>query len=310
MPYRTGFVFTYDCGSFEANLDRALAVSDWRSFPKRRAAASKCGMLRGIGIANAIEIAGGPAGSPNEEFVELRFDAQGGDHPDRAPFAWPGLETVLPQVLHDELGIPIDKVRTVFGDTDFVYHGKGAGGSRSAAAGSTVVREAALRIIAKGRRIVAHVLEAGEEDIAFAEGRFTVAGTDRSVPFDEIARVAFDKGRLPRGSEIGLSVAITHAPSEANFPNGCHVCEVEIDPETGVVRVVGYWALEDVGRVLNPLVVEGQVHGGIMQGLGRRCSRRSSLTEVRGKFSVRPFKTTRCRAPITHRAFIPNSTKS
>lgn len=270
LPYKTGFVFTYDSGAFEANLDRALEASDWKGFPKRRAAAKKQGMLRGIGIANAIEIAGGPAGAPQEEFVEVRFDAEGGaviltglhSHGH-------GLETVLAQVLHDELGVPLEKVRTVFGDTDQVYHGHGAGGSRSAAAGSTVVREASYRIIEKGRRIAAHVLEASEGDIAFADGQFSIAGTDRRVSIGEVARIAFDRSRLPRGMEIGLTANVVSGPAEANFPNGCHVCEVEIDPETGATRIVGYWAVEDVGKVLNPLVVEGQVHGGIMQGLGQ-----------------------------------------
>jgi carbon-monoxide dehydrogenase large subunit len=270
LPYNTGFVFTYDSGEFEANLDRALAASNWHGFAGRRAAARKRGMLRGIGMANAIEIAGGPAGAPNEEFAEIRLNADGaatlltGLHSHGQ-----GLETVLAQVLQDELGIPLERIRTVFGDTDVVYHGKGAGGSRSAAAGSMVVREAALRIIDKGRQIAAHVLEAGQEDIVFADGRFTVAGTDRGASLDQIARAAFDKTKLPRGFDLGLSAAVTKAPAEANFPNGCHVCEVEIDPETGIVEIVGYWAVEDVGRVLNPLVVEGQVHGGIMQGLGQ-----------------------------------------
>jgi aerobic carbon-monoxide dehydrogenase large subunit len=270
MPYSTGFVFTYDCGAFAENLKRALAVSDWSGFAKRREIAAKGGLLRGIGLAYAVEIAGGPAGAPNEEFAEVRFDAEGcatiltGLHSHGQ-----GLETVLPQVLQDEVGIPIEKVRVTFGDTDQVYHGKGAGGSRSAAAGSLIMREAGQRIIAKGRKIAAHVLEASEQDIDFADGQFRVAGTDRLLSINEIARISFDKSRLPRGFEIGLSATVTLAPSQANFPNGCHICEVEIDPETGVTKIIGYWAVEDVGRVLNPLVVEGQVHGGIMQGLGQ-----------------------------------------
>lgn len=270
MPYRTGFVFTYDSGAFEENLDRVLAASDWRGFVKRRAAARKRGLLRGIGIANAIEIAGGPAGSPLEEFAEIRFDAEGralvltGLHSHGQ-----GLETVLAQVLHDQLAIPLTHVRVVFGDTDQVYHGRGAGGSRSAAAGSTTVRAAALRIVEKGRRIAAHALEAAEQDITFDNGRFAVAGTDRSLALQDVARLAFAKDRLPTGTEVGLWANVILGPMQANFPNGCHVCEVEIDPDTGMARIVGYWAVEDVGRVLNPLVVEGQVHGGIMQGLGQ-----------------------------------------
>lgn len=270
MPYATGFVFTYDSGAFEANLDRALEAADWRGFAKRRAAARKQGNLRGIGLASAIEIAGGPAGAPSEEFAEIRFDSQGGvtvltglhSHGQ-------GIETVLAQVLQDELGVPLEKVRTVFGDTDQVYHGKGAGGSRSGAAGSTVVRQAALKLIEKARRIAAHHLEAADQDLVFSEGAFAIAGTDRRVTLTEIARLSFDRSKLPADLEIGLSAQAIHAAANATFPNGCHVCEVEIDPGTGVVRIVGYWAVEDVGRVLNPLIVEGQVHGGIVQGLGQ-----------------------------------------
>lgn len=270
LPYRTGFVFTYDSGAFEQNLDLALAASDWIDFPQRRDAARARGLLRGIGLANAIEIAGGPAGAPLEEFAEIRIDAEGralvltGLHSHGQ-----GLETVLAQVLHDQLGVPLAHVRVAFGDTDQVYNGRGAGGSRSAAAGATTVRAAALRIVEKARRIAAHALETAEEDIVFADGAFTVVGTDRRLSFAEAARLAFAKERLPQGMEVGLAAHVTLAPANANFPNGCHVCEVEIDPQTGETRIVGYWAVEDVGRLLNPLVVEGQVHGGIMQGLGQ-----------------------------------------
>jgi carbon-monoxide dehydrogenase large subunit len=270
LPFQTGFIFTYDSGDFEANLDRVLQASDWAHFSDRRHVALRDGKLRGIGIANAIEIAGGPAGAPLEEFMEIRFDASGhaviltGLHSHGQ-----GLETVIPQVLHDELHLPLNAMRVVFGDTDQIYHGKGAGGSRSAAVGSTLAVDVAGKIIEKGRKIAAHALESAEGDVEFEAGEFRIAGTDRGISLNDVARLAFNRLKLPKGLEPGLAAQSVLSPSAANFPNGCHVCEVEIDPETGVTRIVGYWAVEDVGRVLNPLVVEGQVHGGVVQGLGQ-----------------------------------------
>jgi carbon-monoxide dehydrogenase large subunit len=270
FPFRTGLIFTYDSGEFGKAMDMALELADWKGFAKRRGEAARRGALRGIGIANAIEIAGGPAGAPLEEFMEVRLDAAGhatvttGLHSHGQ-----GLETVLPQVLHDELGLALEKIRLRFGDTDIAYHGHGAGGSRSAAAGSVIAIEAARRIVEKGRLIAAHALEAATADIAFENGVFRVAGTDRSVTLTEVARISFDRMKMPDGVDLGLAAAVVKAPTEANFPNGCHVCEVEIDRETGTPTIVGYWAVEDVGRVLNPLVVEGQIHGGVAQGLGQ-----------------------------------------
>lgn len=270
FPYKTGFIFTYDSGEFEKNLDLALEASQWRNFPARRRDAEKRGKLRGIGVANAIEIAGGPAGAPLEEFMEIRFDAAGhavimtGLHSHGQ-----GLETVIPQVLHDQLNVSLADMRVVFGDTDLVYHGKGAGGSRSAAVGSTLAVDVARKIVEKGRKIAAHALEASEADIEFVTGNFRIAGTDRVLSLAEIARLSFDRLKLPKGIEPGLAAQSVLSPQAANFPNGCHVCEVEIDPETGVTTIAGYWCVEDVGRVLNPLVVEGQVHGGVVQGLGQ-----------------------------------------
>ena len=270
FPYNTGFIFTYDSGDFEKNLNLALEASQWKNFPDRRRAAEKRGKLRGIGLANAIEIAGGPANAPLEEFMEIRFDASGhavimtGLHSHGQ-----GLETVIPQVLHDQLNVSLADMRVVFGDTDLVYHGKGAGGSRSAAVGSTLAIDVAHKIIEKGRIIAAHVLESSEVDVEFVNGNFCIAGTDSYLSLAEIARISFDRLKLPKGLEPGLTAQSILSPQAANFPNGCHVCEVEIDPETGVTKIVGYWCVEDVGRVLNPLVVEGQVHGGVAQGFGQ-----------------------------------------
>lgn len=270
LPYKTNFIFTYDSGAFEANLNSALSASQWNEFEKRRADALIHKRLRGIGLANAIEIAGGPAGSPNEEFMEIRFDQQGhariltGLHSHGQ-----GLETTIPQVLHDQLGCPIEFMQLVFGDTDQVYHGKGAGGSRSAAIGSMLTVHVAQRLIEKGKRISAHLLETSDSDIVFEHGAFKVAGTDKALALQEVIRASFDRTRLPAGTEVGFSAQSILSPHGANFPNGCHVCEIEIELETGVVSIIGYWAVEDVGRVLNPLVVEGQVQGGVVQGLGQ-----------------------------------------
>jgi aerobic carbon-monoxide dehydrogenase large subunit len=270
MPFKTGLVFTYDSGEFEKNLDAALAMADWAGFETRRAAAQARGKLRGIGIASVIEIAGGPADRPMEEGAEIRFDAGGnvlvlvGSHSHGQ-----GLETAFAQVVNHALGIPPERVRVVCGDTDQVYHGKGTFGSRSAMAGSTALVHAAARIVDKAKAIAAHLLEASPLDLEFTDGRFTVAGTDRTIDLGEIAKASFLPARLPPDMDLGLSGAAIVAPDKASFPNGCHICEVEIDRDTGKVAVIAYWVVDDVGRMLNPMLVKGQIHGGVAQGLGQ-----------------------------------------
>ena len=270
MPFRTGLVFTYDSGEFARSMDLALEASDWDGFPARAAQSKAAGKLRGIGIANAIEIAGGPARTPNEEGAEIRFDPSGGatllvgshNHGQ-------GHETVFRQIAFSFLGLEPARVRVVSGDTDLVNYGRGTFGSRSVLAVGTSLDRAAQKIIARGRQIAAHMLEAAEADIEFADGRFVVAGTDRSVGITEVARTSFEPSKLPRGSELGLSAQVVMTPDDATFPNGTHVCEVEIDPETGVTQIVRYVVSDDVGTVINPMLVEGQMHGGIAQGAGQ-----------------------------------------
>ncbi len=270
MPFKTGLVYTYDSGEFEKNMDAALAMADWAGFEKRRAAARAAGRLRGIGIASVIEIAGGPSDRPMEEGAEIRFDAAGnalvlvGSHSHGQ-----GLETVFAQVVNHALGVPPERVRVVYGDTDQIYHGKGTFGSRSATVGSMALVHAAAKILEKARTIAAHRLEASPLDLEFADGAFTVAGTDRAIELGEVAKASFAPASLPPGMEIGLTGAAIVAPDRATFPNGCHICEVEIDPETGKVVVVGYFVVDDVGRMLNPMLVKGQIHGGVAQGLGQ-----------------------------------------
>jgi carbon-monoxide dehydrogenase large subunit len=270
MPFRTGLVFTYDSGDFSRGMAMALDVAGWTGFAARRAASEAAGKLRGIGIANAIEIAGGPARNPNEEAAEIRFDPSGnatllvGSHSHGQ-----GLETAFRQVAQTALGLPFDRVRVVMGDTDLVPHGRGTFGSRSLmAAGGAIVR-AAEAIIAKATRIAAHLLEAAEADIVFEAGRFSVAGTDRRLGFEAIAEAAYSPGRLPPGIPMGLAALDVSRPDDATFPNGCHVAEVEVDPETGLVQLVAYVVADDVGTVVNPLLLKGQIHGGITQGVGQ-----------------------------------------
>ena len=270
MPFKTGLVFTYDSGDFVRNLDMALDAGDWAGFPARREAARARGKWRGIGLANAIEIAAGPFRSPGEEGAELRFDPSGtatillGSHNHGQ-----GHETVFRQLAYSFLGLKPDQVRIVAGDTDKVLHGKGTFGSRSVAAAGTALRRAADHVIDKARRIAAHMLEAGEGDLDFADSRFTIAGTDRFVTLADVAKASYLPGKLPPGLDYGLAAQSVVTIDEATFPNGCHVCEVEVDDETGETEVVSYVVVDDVGTVINPLLVKGQIHGGVAQGLGQ-----------------------------------------
>jgi len=247
-------------------LDKALQLSDWINFEKRKQQSKALGKLRGIGLANAIE----RAAAPSMEYAEIRFDSGGG-----ATLAvgtksqGQGHETMYRQIACERLGMPPGELRVVEGDTDAVAYGAGTGGSRSAAIGGTALWLAADKIIAKGRRIAAHLLEAADGDVAFAAGRYAIAGTDRSVSLQEVARASFAFASLPKGIEPGLFEHATFSPAQETFPNGTHVCEVEVDPETGGIELLGYVVVDDVGTEINPLTLLGQVVGGIVQGLGQ-----------------------------------------
>jgi len=266
MPFQTGLTYNYDCGEFERNMDRALVMADAAGFEERRAAALAEGRLRGLGIANAVEQAAGMF----DEGGEIRFDRQGhatilmGTHSHGQ-----GHETVFRQLLSDKLGLDFEDMRYVQGDTDLVGYGHGTGGSRVSGLGGAALAGAADKIIEKGRLIAAHSLEASEADIEFADGRFTVAGTDRSVGLADVAAIAFEPALLPPGMESGLQGFATFKAPAPTFPNACHVAEVEIEIETGVVRILGYVTVDDVGTVMNPALLKGQLHGGIVQGAGQ-----------------------------------------
>jgi carbon-monoxide dehydrogenase large subunit len=266
MPYKTALGVTYDCGDFERNMDAALQMADVAGFEARRQASRTRGKLRGLAVVNPIEQAAGP----QPEFAEIRFSPSG--HATvfmGSKNQGQGHETTFKQILHERLGLDPAKVKYIDGDTDRVGWGMGTMGSRSTVIGGTALWKAADKVVAKGQKIAARMLEAAEGDVKFADGKFSVVGTDRAVALEEVARAAFQPPRLPPGMEPGFYETGTFVPSSATWPNGCHVCEVEIDPDTGDVAIVAYSIVDDVGTVINPITLKGQIHGGVAQGLGQ-----------------------------------------
>jgi carbon-monoxide dehydrogenase large subunit len=266
MPYKTPLTFTYDSGRFEENMDRAMNLGDWQGFETRRKEAAKRGKLRGIGLSNTIE----QAADPTIETAEIRFDPLGGmTFVSGSVSHGQGHATIQTQILVDRLGVEPDQIKFIQGDTEAVAFGMGTGGSRSTTMSGGAIVLVADKIIAKGKKLAAHMLEASESDIEFKDGRFAIAGTDLALGIHDVAKAAFQLDKLPPGMEPGLYETATYRARSGNFPNGCHVCEVEIDPDTGATEVVGYSVVDDVGTVINPLLVKGQIMGGIAQGMGQ-----------------------------------------
>jgi carbon-monoxide dehydrogenase large subunit len=270
MPYKTALTFTYDCGEFEGNMQTAAGLAELDSFGQRREEAKQRGKLRGIGLCNCIEVAGGPFLRPAKDMSTLRL-AQDGTLILRtgSVSVGQGLETAFSQIVAERFGVPLEQVVYEQGDTDQLPYGKGNGGSGALCIGGAAVSLAVDAVIEKARRLAAELLEAAVVDVSFEAGRFTIAGTDRSVDLATVARAAYDPAHIPPGEEGGLVESGEFTPIMVTFPNGTHICEVEIDPDTGVTEIVRYSAVEELGRVLNPLLVAGQVHGGVAQGVGQ-----------------------------------------
>ena len=243
-----------------------MKKANYDGFAARRSESEAAGKLRGIGISCTIE----RAAAAQLETAELRFDPAGdatiliGTTPHGQ-----GHETIYKQIVCGTLGLDPERVRVIEGDTDAVSFGTGTGGSRTATIGSAAVLRAMEKVIDKTKKIAAHTMEVAKEDVTFEEGQFTIAGTDRSMTFLDVAALAFDPFKLPPDIEPTLAELASYSPEVENFPNGCHIVEVEIEPETGEVELSRYSVVDDCGLELNPLLVKGQVHGGIAQGVGQ-----------------------------------------
>ncbi len=280
FPYQTPLGMSYDYADHEATLSLALQKSGWAGFEARRAEAAARGKLRGIGVSTYVEIAGGTPSKVigqqggrggRAESAQVRVHPSGvvtvfsGSHSHGQ-----GHETTFAQIVSKRMGVPLEKVRVVQGDTDQVPFGRGTAASRSLVLGGSAIVKAMDKVIEKGRKIAAHLLEAADSDISFEQGEFRVVGTDRALPFRDVAKAAYTLHDFPIDRlEPGLDETAYYEPFNWTFPSGCHICEVEIDPATGVVQLERVVAVDDVGEVINPMIVHGQIHGGLAQGLGQ-----------------------------------------
>ena len=267
IPIKTASGSTYDSGDFPGVLKHALEVADVKGFARRKRESRKRGKVRGLGIGSFLEV----TAPPSKEMGGIRFEADGTvtiitgtldyGQGHAAPFA---------QVLSDKLGIPFERIRLLQGDSDELLAGGGTGGSKSIMHSGTAIVEASAKVIDQGKQIASHVLEAAAADIEFAQGRFVIAGTDRAIGIMELAEKLRSGLNLPEGVPSTLDIRhVSDGPGASTYPNGCHVCEVELDPDTGVIAVVKYSSVNDFGTVINPLIVEGQLHGGVIQGIGQ-----------------------------------------
>src|SRR5881296_741458 len=279
FPYRTATGAVYDSGDYVARLDEAIALGDAAGFPARRAEAARRGKLRGIGLGPYIE---GTGGVP-QEFAEVRVLPAGVvEVPMGSQSQGQGHETVFAQVVAERLGVPFEAVRIVAGDTDRVAKGVGTFASRSMVRGGSAAVEASDLLVAAGTPMAAHLLEAAPADVEYREGAFTVVGTDRSIGIFEVARAA-SAGRLPAALGTTLGAARMHANPAFAFANGCAVCEVEVDPETGAVEIVAWTMVDDSGRSVNPMIVHGQMHGAMAQGIGQALTERCVYDPASGQ---------------------------
>jgi Aerobic-type carbon monoxide dehydrogenase, large subunit CoxL/CutL homologs len=279
FPHQTPVIMCYDAGDYDASLNAAMKAADWDGFPARREEARRRGKLRGIGMSNYIEACGiAPSAAVGSlgagvglwESAEVRVNAVGtievltGSHSHGQ-----GHETTFAQLVAERFGVGLDTVSIVHGDTDKVQMGMGTYGSRSGAVGMSAIVKALDKVEAKAKKIAAHLMEADEGDIVIENGELKVAGTDKALPWFQVALAAYTAHNLPSGMEPGLKETAFYDPTNFTFPAGCYICEVEIDPDTGVTEIVQFVAADDFGNIINPMIVEGQVHGGIAQGVGQ-----------------------------------------
>jgi carbon-monoxide dehydrogenase large subunit len=285
MPYHTQTHYVYDSGEFEQAMAKGLELADWSGFAARKAQSEQAGKLRGRGLAYFIE----EAGIFNER-MDLRFDPGGnvailaGTHSHGQ-----GHETAFAQMVHEWLGIPFESIRYIQGDTEKVSIGRGTYASRSVMVGGCALKAAADDVIAKGRRMAAFLMEGKVEEVDFADGLYRLQGSNKAMPMQEVAMAFFRPMGIPMDLGVGLEGHGSFSSEPGNFPNGCHLCEVEIDPDTGVVSVPRYTCIDDLGRVINPMIVEGQIQGALAQGLGQALMEhvvydRSSGQLVSGSF--------------------------
>jgi carbon-monoxide dehydrogenase large subunit len=275
MPYAAASGVTYDSGDFQGVFNKALEISEYAGFAKRKKESRKRGKLRGIAVGSYLEV----TAPPGVELGKILFEADGSVRLITGTLDYgQGHATPFAQVLSAELGVPFESVKLEQGDSDLVHTGNGTGGSRSITASGMAIVEASKLIVEKGKRAAAHLMEASEGDIEFGNGRFTIAGTDRSIGILELARRLRD-GKMPEGVPSSLDVDHTTKEVPSTFPNGCHVAEVEIDPETGIVQIVRYTGVNDFGTIVNPMLVAGQLHGGVAQGIGQALMEHVSYDE-------------------------------
>ena len=266
MPFKTSVTFTYDSGEFEKNMDMALSAADSKGFEKRRKQSRERGKLRGIGFSNTIE----RSAAPGLEGAEIRFDRTGSVSIFSGSInQGQGHETAFKQIVCDYLGLDPKEVTYIQGDTDQVFFAEGTGGSRSAAFSGSAFTLAAQKIETKAKAIAAHMLQVAIDDIKFADGVFSSQKTNRTLTIKDIAKDSLDPKNLPANMEAGLVATAIYTGKAASYPNGCHVCELEIDEDTGEVDIVNYNVVDDVGTVINPLLLHGQIDGGIAMGVGQ-----------------------------------------